>query len=780
MKMRVELYKRNYLNRILLIVFVVLLVQCSERKPITKNQSIDIIPQPVKVEQLEGEFIIDERTSLRGIGGAEATTVATYLATLISEASTFDISVEDDTLRNEKQSIVLEIADSGKKESYSLNVAKDQIYIKATDAVGLFYGVQTLRQLLPPAIEIKNKINKAWVIPVVAIQDEPAFAWRGMHLDVSRHFFSVDFIKQFIDRLAFYKFNTFHLHLTDDQGWRIEIKKYPQLTEQGAWRVFNDQDSVCMEKSITNPDFALPAQFLRGEGSNQMYGGYYTQEEIKEIVTYASDHFVTIIPEIDMPGHMKAALNSFSELSCVDGSGWGKIFSIPLCPCEESTYTFVENVLDEIVPLFPGEYIHIGADEVDKITWAKAKSCTDLMPKEGLKEVDELQGYFVRRIEKYLRSKGKKMIGWDEVLDGGVDSTTTVMYWRGWIPEAPIKAANEGHDVIMSPTSHCYFDYVPDNTTLEHTYSFNPIPDHLAADKEYKIIGLQANIWTEWIPTVSRLDYMTMPRMMALSEVAWTSNKNFVDFKERLKAHYKRLDILKIKYRLPDIPNVKEHVVFTEKQNLILEKPDGVFSIRYTTDGSVPDSSSKLYEQPIEVDSSVTFTVQTFGAEGRSGNTYTIRMEKQQYSEAVIEANIQKGLVCRYYEGTYSSVTKISERDFKKQVYVDEVVIPSFCREDNFALQLNGLISIPEDGIYTFYLSSDDGSVLQVDDRTVINNDGYHGSKETSGQAALKKGNHIIRLAYFESSGGNSLSLQYEGPGVSKQKIPPSALNTPK
>ncbi|HEY8934510.1 MAG TPA: family 20 glycosylhydrolase, partial [Cyclobacteriaceae bacterium] len=625
--------------------------------------------------------------------------------------------------------------------------------------------------------EVKNKKTESWQVPVLSIEDNPQFAWRGMHLDVSRHFFSVEFVKTFIDRLALYKLNKLHLHLTDDQGWRIEIKKYPQLTEKGAWRTLNNQDSSCLKKAVTNSDFALPAEFFKEKDGHKVYGGYYTQDDIKDIVAYAAKRFVTIVPEIDMPGHMNAAITSFPDLTCVDAGGWGKLFTIPLCPCEETTYTFITNVLNEVAPLFPGEYIHIGADEVDESSWLKSGACKKLLKEKGWTSSKELHSYFVNRVNKIVNGLGKKTIGWDEIIDGNVDSSITVMYWRGWVSKASAIATSRHHNVIMSPTSHCYFDYEPDDKTLESMYSFNPIPADVAADDKQRIIGLQANIWSEVIPTPARLDYMTMPRMTALAEVGWsgTDNKNWSDYSSRVAQHYSRWDELGINYRLSDIQGLKKHVAFTTTTTLDITVPEGVSEIRYTVDGSEPDANtnSKVYDHPLQIDSSVTIKLLTYGFKGRAGNRYIIDFQKQDYLKPItVNAKVKNGLACKYFEGSYSSVSKISQADLKKETVVDSISYPAFCRESVFALEFNGLIDIPAEGVYTFYLSSDDGSTLQIGDRLVINHDGYHGNIEMDGQVVLAKGLHPFHLKYFDGGGGKSLSLQYEGPGVVKQKIP--------
>ncbi|MBL0745871.1 family 20 glycosylhydrolase [Chryseolinea lacunae] len=755
----------------------VLAMQCSPRQPLPEEQPIALIPQPIQLQPDAGQFTLNKETTLHS-KGKEASGVAAYLADMISDASTFALKSDSTGDASQNNSILLEISGTGGPEHYSLTVTPTQIHIQASDAVGLFYGVQTLRQLLPAAVEKKNKATEAWSVPAVSIQDQPAFAWRGMHLDVSRHFFSVEFIKQFIDRLSLYKFNTLHLHLSDDQGWRLQINRYPELTEKGAWRVLNNQDSVCLDKATTNPDFALPEEFFKTENGVKVYGGYYSQENIRDIVAYAQKRFITIVPEIDMPGHMNAAIPSFPDLTCIDQGGWGKLFTVPLCPCEETTYAFVENVLSEVASLFPGQYIHIGADEVDESSWLKSKPCAALLKEKKWKTSRELHSYFVNRVNAIVTKLGKKTIGWDEIVDGKVDSTITVMYWRGWVPNAPAVAASRGHNVIMSPTSHCYFDYEQDEKTTEHVYSFNPVPEQLTGTDATKIIGLQANIWTEYIPTVARLDYQTMPRMMALAEAAWNTTKDWNSFNERLQQHYSRLDQMNIKYRLPDLPALEKHVVFTDTAQLALTLPVGVVETRFTTNGGEPTTR---YEHPIRIDSTTTVNLLTVGSGERPGNRYTIRFEQQTYLAAVSTQDLLPGLSCRYFEGpSYNSVSKIDAKDFKKQTVAPNISLPTYPKANSFGLIFEGFIDVPAEGIYTFYLTSDDGSVLQIGDRMVVNDDGYHSAREVSGQIALAKGVHPITLKYFEGGGGGSLRLLYKGPGIDKQGIPDGVLKRSK
>ncbi len=415
-----------------------------------------IIPQPVKLIPVAGAFEWTSATKLVLAKNSEA------LMPALNELKSISAKLrEGKSIRN---TVELSLDPSIVKEGYRLSVEKNTIVISAASAQGAFWAVASLKQLMGtkgltsrPAV-LRKAMLQSIVVPCVKIEDAPRFAWRGIHLDVSRHFFDLPYLRKMIDRMAYYKFNKFHLHLTDDQGWRIEIKKYPELTEKGAWRNMNDQDAECIARSKTNPDYAIPEKHFKIIDGKRMYGGFYTQEEMRGLIAYATSKGIEIVPEIDMPGHMMAATNLMPWLTSRGKGGHAKDFSEPLCPCKETTFEFAENVFTEIAALFPSKYIHLGADEVEKSSWKNVPECEALMHKEGLKSVDELQSYFVRRMEKFFNSKGKKLIGWDEILDGGVSSTATMMYWRTWVPKAPKHAAEKGNDVIMTPGEYCYFD----------------------------------------------------------------------------------------------------------------------------------------------------------------------------------------------------------------------------------------------------------------------------------------------------------------------------------
>lgn len=451
--------------------------------------------------------------------------------------------------------LYLNIEGDDNPEAYHLRIDKKGIHISASDYPGLFWGFQTLRQIFPP--EIETGLNPSDIkLPYLDIYDIPRFKYRGMHLDVCRHFFTVDEIKSYIDLLVLHKFNFFHWHLTEDQGWRIEIEEFPLLTEIAAQR----KETVIKKNWGTYDGIA--------------YGGYYSKEDVKEIVSYAEDRFITVIPEIEMPGHALAALTAYPELGCTGGpyevaTSWG-VFDDVFCAGNEEVFIFLEKVIDEVIMLFPNSpYIHIGGDECPKTRWKKCPKCQERIRVEELKDEYELQSYFIQRMERYINSKDKRIIGWDEILEGGLAPNATVMSWRG--EEGGIDAAKMGHDVIMTPNPICYFDHYQsqdvDNepfaiggfTNCNKIYNWNPIPEILSTKEAQYIIGVQANVWTEYIHTLQHIQYMVLPRMAVLSEVAWSQKQreNYSEFKDRLQTIMKRYDIIGYNYAKHEVDQNK-------------------------------------------------------------------------------------------------------------------------------------------------------------------------------------------------------------------------------
>ena len=456
----------------------------------------------------------------------------------------FDFEVKNrfsqNLIESKKTNFVFEYLHSDNPDLYKI-IVDDKIRIQFSSDKSCFYALNTFLQLIE-----KNESNQL-IIKKCEIEDYPKFQWRGLHLDVSRHFFSVDEVKRFLDLMAYYKFNVFHWHLTDDQGWRIEIKKYPKLTEIGAWR----------DSTVNNHYSTKPRTY-----SKEKYGGFYTQVQIKEIVQYAQNKFITVIPEIEMPGHSRAVLAAYPEYSCTQKQQnvpglWG-IFDDIFCSKPESI-KFIKDILDEVCALFPSEYIHIGGDEAPKTRWKSCSNCQKIIHENKLKDEHELQSYFIKQIDAYLSKKGKKIIGWDEILEGGLSPNATVMSWRGF--DGGIEAVNQSHKVIMTPGSHCYFDhYQSENpneplaiggyTPLEKVYDFNPIPNGLTKEQEKLILGAQANLWTEYILNMKQLEYMTYPRAIALSQVLWCEKKpNYNQFEKTLtKHHFPFLNHKKVNY----------------------------------------------------------------------------------------------------------------------------------------------------------------------------------------------------------------------------------------
>jgi len=542
----------NIMKRLILMVSVVtlFLAGCKTGSSSDKENVYAIIPAPVSIKEMPGNFTFTEKSQIiLSVVNDENKLAADFLAGLVKNPTGLVLTVIQGN-KAASGSVLMSIDTSvANAEGYTLTVTPKRIVIKARTAIGLFYAVQTIRQLLPPDVEKDSVVsNLTLKVPSCEIADEPRFGYRGMHLDVGRHMFPVEYIKRYIDMIALHKMNTFHWHLTEDQGWRIEIKKYPKLTEVGAFR----------KETIVGKAGKRPELY-----DGKPYGGFYSQNDVREIVAYAKSKFITIIPEIEMPGHSLAALAAYPELSCTGGpfevgKTWGVVKDI-YCAGKEETFKFLEDILTEVVDLFPGKYIHIGGDECPKDRWAKCPLCQKRIKDEGLKDEKELQSYFIKRIEKFLISKNKRLIGWDEILEGGLAPEATVMSWRG--VAGGIEAAKQGHDVIMSPNKYVYLDYyqcepegqplaIGGYLPLENVYSFDPQFAELSAEDQKHILGLQGNVWSEYLNTPQYMEYMAYPRMFAISEIGWTpgSKKDFEDFLARFGVQRIRYDKIGINY----------------------------------------------------------------------------------------------------------------------------------------------------------------------------------------------------------------------------------------
>lgn len=640
-------------------------------------------------------------------------------------------------------------------ESYRLVVSDSAVVISASTHAGIFYGLQTLRQL-----------SGGPSLPSVRIEDAPRFGYRGMHLDVVRHIAPPDFIKSLIDEMARLKLNAFHWHLTDDQGWRVPIDAYPRLTEVGSRR----------EETVVG------RQLEPYVGDGIPYGGYYTKEEIRDIVAYAADRYVTVIPEIEMPGHATAALAAYPELSCTGepidvGTTWG-VYEDIFCP-SETTFEFLETVLEEVMALFPGPYVHIGGDEVPKAQWEQSELVQALMRREGLADEDELQGWFTRRIERYLDAHGRTMIGWDEILDGGAPARATVMSWRG--TAGGIEAARAGHEVIMSPNADLYFDHYQGDpnqeppaiggyTSLQHVYAFEPVPGELTEGEERRVLGPQANVWTEYMPTPDQMAYMVFPRLFALAEVAWTpaSRRDSTSFLHRLPARLEALEARGVAYRVPPPTGLDEDLPTLDREVTVRLGGFRFGAIRFTLDGSEPGPNDPIYHGPLRVPATREGTVvsaRRFSPGGRVSPLRRAVVRRVEPLPAVPgPARSGRGLVASYFEASAATVADLDEAVPVRRTVRETVGLPAFVREEYFGLSFDGWIQVPTTGVYRFTLTSDDGSRLAIDGRPVVDHDGYHGTTRKSGAVALEAGRHALHLQYFQAGGGRALSVDLRRP----------------
>lgn len=690
-----------------------------------------------------------------------------------------------------ENTIVLDVIDTGQtgtpagtspREGYEVRIRTNTIRVEADDDAGLFYAAQTLLQLarpLPPAGDGSVSLG----IPAATIVDTPRFAYRGMHLDVGRHMFPVPFIKRYIALMARYKFNTFHWHLTEDQGWRIEINQYPELTRIGAYR-----HETILEKNF-DPYI----------GDGKPYGGFYTQDEVRDVVAFAERHHVTIIPEIEMPGHAVAALAAYPELACSPGpfqvrTFWGVSDDI-FCPSEK-TFQFLEDVLSEVIELFPGKYIHIGGDEAPKKAWRESELAQEVIRREGLADEAELQSYFIRRIESFLSTKGRRLIGWDEILEGGLAPDATVMSWRG--TSGGIEAARQGHDVIMTPNSHLYFDFYQGEpkfeplaigglSTLENVYTYDPIPDELTDDEARHILGAQANVWTEYIKTPEHVEYMVLPRMLALSEVVWSphNRRNLDAFLQKLPAHFDWFDAAGFNYRLPAVRGLEgEQLTLSGEYVLTLDANVDV-DIVYTLDGSEPTAASTWYERPVSLTvdyDGTTVAARTVSRGGHLGPVSEAGVRRTTLQASVSPGPTESGLRYELFNGAIDRVDAIPTMKRSGLGVLRDVGLPAEFPAA-FAMRIEGFVTVPSDGIYDFRITSDDGSRLHIGGRVVVDHDGLHGPTSAIGSVALAQGAHPLTVLFFEAGGGEALMLEYRLRSQQREReedwriVPPSWLS---
>jgi len=740
------------------------------------DPNMGIIPAPVSVKKAPGEFVLSSETVL--LADSVTNKAVVFLAGYLQNKEMLHIKLKPNIAKNSAaSSLVLTSVgtDNLPADGYRLTISPQQITIAGKGA-GLFYGIQTLIQLMPSE---RGAVAK---LPCVEIEDYPRFGYRGLMLDVCRHFFSVEFIKKYIDLMAAYKLNNFHWHLTDDQGWRIEIIKYPKLTQIGSRRA---------ETLIGEDNDRTPQQF-----DNTPYSGYYTQDEIREVVKYAADRYINVVPEIEMPGHSQAALAAYPELSCDPtktykvAENWG-VFTDIYCPTEK-TFGFLEDVLTEVMDLFPSKYIHIGGDEVPKDAWKQSAFCQNLIKQLNLKDENELQSYFTQRIEKFVNSKGRSIIGWDEILEGGLSPHATVMSWRG--EEGGIAAAQQSHDVIMTPINQGMYISSPEEksldnkgryVTLQKTYSYNPTPDALTPDQQKYIIGVQACMWSEHLNSENKAEHSLLPRMLAMAEVGWTqlANKNYTDFADtRLPRHLAMMDRDRLDYYIPEAIGIKDTIMFGDQLNLNLKPSVTGAKVYYTIDGLPPDETSIEYTFPITYNIPANQyrelkTIVITPSNRRSQVTRAIKYNTGSLKPVNYHGS-GMGLKYHLLKGKFNNTAELDNAAVIDSGTVKDFDLSVFKKNSPaFGVIYSGFVLADTDGDYRFATQSSNGSVLLIDDQVVVDNDGKHRLYEQGGSVPLQKGYHKLTLKYFNLGGRGGLKIFEAAPGMEMIEISPGTLN---
>lgn len=742
------------------------------------NANLGIIPAPQSIVQKTSFFKVSAQTALQFETDADKK-IAELFKQLVKEKEGFELTIAKNFIQSPESIISFNSASSGNlnEEGYTLEINTKNIAIKGKER-GVFYGLQTLIQLY-----LNNLENHQ--IPQCTITDQPRYAYRGLHLDVGRHFFSIDFIKKYLDFMAAYKLNSFHWHLTEDQGWRIEIKKYPKLTEIGGFRA---------QTLVGNYHDRMPQWF-----DGNKYGGFYTQDEIKEVVAYAETKYINVIPEIEMPGHSLAALSAYPALACGENPGpfkaaekWG-VFEDIFCAGKEETFSFLEDILTEVMPLFPSKYIHIGGDEAPKTRWKTCPYCQKRIKNEKLKDEHELQSYFIHRIEKFVNKNGKSIIGWDEILEGGLAPNATVMSWQGI--SGGIAAAKQKHNVIMTPsTNGVYLDHVQGRSDQEplsiggdgriaKIYAYDPTPSALIESEKQYILGVQANMWTEYMPTSTKVEYSLLPRLFALSEIAWTNlaRKDFIDFNQtRVPIHLGLLDKTNTIYRVPESIGSKDTSINVIDNYTFNYQPSVKGAhIFYTIDGKKPDETTKKYSEPFTVNVTKgerrpvkSMVITPSGKRSAVTTTWLVNRDTLKADTSSSIKN-QGALKYHYVPGKFSSVLEIDTNLSTKQGLADQISYTKVIgKAREYGIVFDGFIKVNEDANFEFSLYSDDGSQLYIDNELIVDNDGDHARYERSAGVLLNAGFHKIKVAYFDNGPGTTLQVFVKGTDGKKIEIP--------
>lgn len=773
-----------------LLALAALVTSCSSKGEVKSyNQGINIIPVPVSLTQGAGSFTLNGKTALVATD-AQFAAAAAYLAGKVKGSTGYELTIGTQPVGSNAITFVVDTTVSN-TEGYTLTSNSDGVVIGASTAAGAFYGMQTLLQLLPAEIESPDVIkNIDWSLPEVTINDYPRFVYRGLMLDVTRHFMDINVVKRHLDILAMFKLNRFHMHLTEDQLWAIEIKKFPELAK-GSKRI---------------------------EGDGSEYGGMYTQEQLKEVVAYAAERHIEVIPEIEMPGHAKAALVSHPELSCTGGPFeqpriiWGVEDDV-YCAGKEETFEFLEDILTEVAAIFPSQYIHIGGDECPKDRWSKCPDCQKRIQELGLKKLalkaDEngkkhspeelLQSYTIARVEKFANTLGKQIIGWDEILEGGLTPSATVMSWRG--EEGGITAAMQGNDVVMTPNGGgLYIDHYQGATeveptaiggysTLEKVYSYNPIPKELPADKHKHILGAQANMWTEYVLDGAHADYMIFPRIIALSEVNWSPEtaKDWNSFSQRINNAQVRMDFHNVNYHIP-MPEgtLVDLAAFTTDSVAVPFNNTRNYPMVYTLDGSAPTASSSVYSTPLVFTEDATITIATLLPQGKLSRARTIKVAKQGLKAASTAATTP-GVKVRVADGLVVTPEQIAAAQFGPESVVKYFTAkdkgPKFDMNKPSLAIYEGFIELPEDGVYGFATDMDE---LWIDGELLVSNgqecaSRFQRNKTTRAMAA---GKHPFKMVFNNMikhgwpNNWNEITFYVKNPSSEKyDKVTPEALS---
>lgn len=746
----------KFLSFICAISFLGIATACSPNRANfnrSYNYGINIIPTPAFLEGKKGYFTLSSNSTFY-VPNTAVQPIASFFSEKLKRSTGMEINLVD---KQQDGSVALFLDSSLpiEKEGYELIVAPHGVEIKASTEEGIFYGMQSFMQLLPAEVESATEVDDIeWIAPCVEIKDAPRFSYRGVHLDPCRHFITVENIKKQLDVMALFKINTMHWHLTEDQAWRIEIKKYPKLTEVGAVRI---------------------------EGEGYEYGGFYTQEEVREIVAYAAERYIDVIPELELPGHELAAIAAYPELSCAGEATtpriiWG-VEDIVMCPGKENTFEFLENVIEEMVSLFPSQYFHIGGDECPKNSWKNCDRCQSLIRREGLlgnkihTAEERLQSYVIGRIEKVLAKHGKRIIGWDEILEGGLSPGATVMSWRG--ESGGIASALQNHDVVMTPSRNgMYLDKFQGDpkiepvshggyTLLSKVYDYNPVPDTLVAlGKSHFIKGVQVNNWSEYMYTNELMEYRMYPRLLALSEIAWTplERKDYADFERRINNAYVRLDGHHINYHIPqpEQPNGSCNFVAFVDSTILEFKTTRPIKMIYTLDGSEPIPTSQEYVAPFIFYKDEILKIRSVLPSGKMSPVRRIVIEKQNLSPSVNPKELTPGLKMKMTYGTFFKASELPSESanwkFLKVFSLNEISKQEPLTEGMRGVKTYGAIAtgyfnIPEDGVYYFSSNNDE---VWIDGRLLITNEGEtkRFSRHDSSMA-LAKGLHSIKIIFL-------------------------------